>query len=132
MSLQELLKSATKTAFDALLDIAQTMTIRHTSQGEYDPIEGTVTGVTVQDYQCRGVFLNYNYKDAALSINSQANTATSISGDKKVLIEADSLDYRPMPNDILIVGTEEYIICSIKETKPGNVSFIYELQIKVS
>lgn len=134
MGLQATIQNAANAAFNALGDISQELTLRRKGTGgQYDPVTGRYNGTSSSiDYPCRGVLLNFNFKDAGIAYRAGNNGALLLTGDKKALIEAASLKVVPSTCDMLIANGTEYVITAIKETKPGTMCVIYELQVKLA
>ena len=122
MGLQNVIKNATGAAFNAMGDIPQTLTIRRTEGGTYNPATGTVTGETTTDYPCRGVILDFT--------RDMIDGTLILAGDKQATIEAASLAVEPRPSDDLIQDGASWNIIAVDVVKPGSVPFLYKLQVR--
>lgn len=98
----------------------QTVTLSHSSYGEYDPELGTVAN-TISITVSKGVMFDYGEKEI--------NGTTIIRGDKRLLISPIEIT-EIVIGDTITVGTKSYTVTEVIETNPAGTNLLFEVSIR--
>jgi len=98
------------------------ITIKGEIKGTFDPTTGKYTGGSQTTRQAYGIVTAYarNEIDGTLI---QAK-------DQKVLLAADSLSAPPEVGELLVVGSVEYRVVSVRAVEPGGTALLYKVQVR--
>ena len=108
------------TASRRLADIGQAITWLHdNNDGSFDPVKGATTAGTTTAYSANGVLLDFN----TMLIDGDNILRT----DKRFVMEAGDI---PEVHDVVTVNSVNYTVVAVRETSPGGVVVLYELQLR--
>lgn len=112
------------TALRLIAQFGQSVTLRDTTQGEYDPITGGTTPGTTTEQVGSCILQDYSLQESGA-----ANLAGSDirQNDKKILIAAKGLTPPTLSTRIIADG-HEWTAVSIKEINPAGTPLVYEIQ----
>lgn len=114
-------------ATDLIGDFGQSVVLTNISAGTHDPVTGAITAQSTTTQTVNAVVFEYTLRESGLQYGDGLQIEQ---GDKKVLISADDLTAAPtLKSKITIAGTV-WRVMNIKETSPGGVSILYELQVR--
>lgn len=112
------------TALNLIARFGQTITLRDTVPGEYDPVTGGSTPETTADQPAQAILQDYALQQAGMSY---AEGTVIQQGDKKILVAAQGLT-PPQLTTTVIADGENWTIVNIKEINPAGTPLVYELQ----
>lgn len=115
-------KDAQAVANSLLSEYGQSITLTHSTTGNYDPATGTVESTSTTATGRGAVF---DYPASGLS---QADGTLILQGDKKLLLSAVGIA-APVLNDLAIANGITYIIKNIKSLNPAGTVVMYECQL---
>ena len=108
-------------------DFGQSVVLTNISAGTHDPVTGAITSQATTTQTVNAVVFEYTLRDSGLQYGDGVQIEQ---GDKKVLISSADLTAAPtLKSKVTIAGTV-WRVMNIKETSPGGVSVIYELQVR--
>jgi hypothetical protein len=108
------------TALALLSKLGQSVILRRSAAGVYDPAAGLVNAQT-DDVTVKGALLNFNLGQTdEAGVLVQAN-------DKKMIMSPGVL---PTTKDTVIVQSVEYIVMSVMEINPAGVPVAYSLHLR--
>jgi hypothetical protein len=97
------------------------ITLQSITEGSYDPSTGDMSANTITTYSPFAIIGDYN--------GIKLTGGTIQQGDRKVTIAA--LGYAlPQPADKVIIDNESYNVIAVKNTWSGNLSALYEMQVR--
>lgn len=111
-------------ALDLISEFGQTITLRDTVPGEYDPVSGAQTPDVEVDQAAQAILQDYALQQAGMSY---AEGTTIRQGDKKIMVAAQGLT-PPQLTTTVIAGGATWTIVNIKEINPAGTPLVYELQ----
>ena len=117
--------NAQSTVLELLDQFGQQVIIKRDTGGSFDPVTGTNTPGTVEDYTATAILADYSLKESG--IRNQPETLIQ-AGDKKVTVAAKGLDIVPRLKDRVVANGVEYAVHNIKEVNPAGTPVLYELQ----
>lgn len=110
-------------ALQLITEFGQTVTLKRTQAGEYDPETGTRGNGLVEEQPAQGILLDYT------GIEFQASTQIQ-QGDKKLKVAAKGLGWPPgLANKAVIQGMT-YSVINVNETNPAGTPLVYTLQVR--
>ena len=111
-------------ALEMITEFGQSVTIRKTEPGEYDPeTGGEAPGGTVEQI-AQGILLDFTGQEFQ-------NNSLIKQGDKKLKIAAQGLEWVPgLLNKVIIQGRTWSIVPPLKEVNPAGTPILYELQVR--
>ena len=112
--------SLAATALRLLQDKGQSVSLSRETGGTFDPILGSTSGATTTAWTGYGAAFDYK--------SAQVDGVMVIKGDIRLLLEA--VDTTPEMGDRATVDSIDYQVISVKETSPGGVVVMYELQLR--
>lgn len=112
------------TALRLIERFGQTITLRDTVPGEYDPVTGGSTPETTVDQPAQAILQDYAIQQAGMSY---AEGTVIQQGDKKILVAAQGLTPPQLTTTVLADGAT-WTIVNIKEINPAGTPLVYELQ----
>lgn len=112
------------TALRLITQFGQTITLRDTVPGEYDPVTGETTPETPIDQPAQAILQDYALQQAGMSY---AEGTVIKQGDKKILVAAQGLT-PPTLTTTVIAGGSTWTIVNIKEINPAGTPLVYEIQ----
>jgi len=111
-------------ALDLITKYGQTVTIRDSVKGGYNPGSGTTAPDTVTERTAQGILLDFTGQEF------QTNTLIKV-GDKKLKIAARGLSEPPtLLSKVVVQGRTWSIIPPLKEINPAGTPLLYELQVR--
>lgn len=121
------------TALRLIEQFGQTITLRDTVPGEYDPVTGGSTPETTVDQPAQAILQDYALQQSGMSY---AEGAVIKQGDKKILVAAMAKDANGQPAQLtppqltttVIADGATWTIVNIKEINPAGTPLVYELQ----
>lgn len=117
-------------ALESLLEAGQTVKLRRTVPGEYDPSTGGAVDVDV-DYEGTGAAFDYSLQDSGQA--SDPNTLIRV-GDKQLYLAVTQTNGDAMPtpltSDRMVIGAAVWSVQNVKEVNPAGVPVLYELNLR--
>jgi len=121
------------TALRLIERFGQTITLRDTVPGEYDPVTGSQTPDVEVDQPAQAILQDYALQQSGMSY---AEGTVIKQGDKKILVAAMTKDANDQPvqltpptlTTIVIADGATWTIVNIKEINPAGTPLVYELQ----
>ncbi|WP_312381618.1 hypothetical protein [Stutzerimonas balearica] len=121
------------TALRLIERFGQTVTLRDTVPGEYDPVDGSQTPDVEVDQPAQAILQDYALQQSGMSY---AEGTVIKQGDKKILVAAMTNDANGQPvqltpptlTTIVIADGATWTIVNIKEINPAGTPLVYELQ----
>ncbi|WP_248739501.1 hypothetical protein [Pseudomonas sp. MWU12-2029] len=112
------------TALRLITQFGQSVTIRATTVGEYDPEAGSAPPDSTKEQTAQGVLLDFTGQEFQ-------NNSLIKQGDKKLKIAAQGLEWVPdLLNKVIIQGRTWSIVPPLKEVNPAGTPILYELQVR--
>jgi hypothetical protein len=102
----------------------QTITLRDTVPGEYDPVTGEQTPDVEVDQPAQAILQDYALQQSGMSY---AEGTVIKQGDKKILVAAQGITPPTLTTTVLADGAT-WTIVNIKEINPAGTPLVYELQ----
>jgi len=112
------------TALRLIERFGQTITLRDTVPGEYDPVTGGSTPETTVDQPAQAILQDYALQQSGMTY---AEGTVIKQGDKKILVAAQGLT-PPQLTTTVLAGGVTWTIVNIKEINPAGTPLVYELQ----
>ncbi len=112
------------TALNLIARFGQSITLRDTVPGEYDPVTGGSTPETTVDQPAQAILQDYALQQAGMSY---AEGTVIRQGDKKILVAAQGLTPPTLTTTVIADGAT-WTIVNIKEINPAGTPLVYELQ----
>lgn len=112
------------TALRLIERFGQTITLRDTVQGEYDPVTGSQTPDVEVERPAQAILQDYALQQSGMSY---AEGTVIQQGDKKILVAAQGLTPPQLTTTVLADGVT-WTIVNIKEINPAGTPLVYELQ----
>lgn len=112
------------TALNLIARFGQTITLRDTVPGEYDPVTGGSTPDVEVDQPAQAILQDYALQQAGMSY---AEGTVIQQGDKKIMVAAQGLT-PPALTTTVLAGGATWTIVNIKEINPAGTPLVYELQ----
>lgn len=112
------------TALNLIARFGQTITLRDTVPGEYDPVTGETTPGTIVDQPAQAILQDYALQQSGMSY---AEGTVIKQGDKKILVAAQGLTPPQLTTTVIADGAT-WTIVNIKEINPAGTPLVYELQ----
>jgi len=112
------------TALRLIERFGQTITLRDTVPGEYDPVTGGSTPETTVDQPAQAILQDYALQQAGMSY---AEGTVIQQGDKKILVAAQGLTPPTLTTTVIADGAT-WTIVNIKEINPAGTPLVYEIQ----
>ena len=112
------------TALNLIASFGQTITLRDTVPGEYNPVTGEMTPELPVDQPAQAILQDYALQQAGMSY---AEGTVIKQGDKKILVAAQGLT-RPTLTTTVIADGATWTIVNIKQINPAGTPLVYELQ----
>ena len=112
------------TALRLIERFGQTITLRDTVPGEYDPVTGSQTPDVEVSQPAQAVLQDYALQQAGMSY---AEGTVIKQGDKKILVAAQGLTPPTLTTTVIADGAA-WTIVNIKEINPAGTPLVYELQ----
>lgn len=112
------------TALRLIERFGQTITLRDTVPGEYDPVTGETTPETPIDQPAQAILQDYAPQQSGMSY---AEGTVIKQGDKKILVAAQGLTPPTLTTTVLADGAT-WTIINVKEINPAGTPLVYELQ----
>lgn len=121
------------TALRLIERFGQTITLRDTVPGEYDPVTGSQTPDVEVDQPAQAILQDYALQQSGMSY---AEGTVIKQGDKKILVAAMTTDANdeqvqitpPTLTATVIADGATWTIVNIKEINPAGTPLVYELQ----
>lgn len=111
-------------ALELISEFGQTITLRDTVPGEYDPVTGGSTPDVEVNQPAQAILQDYALQQAGMSY---AEGAVIKQGDKKIMVAAQGLTPPTLTTTVLADGAT-WTIVNIKEINPAGTPLVYELQ----
>ena len=112
------------TALNLIARFGQTITLRDTVPGEYDPVSGAQTPGVEVDQPAQAILQDYALQQAGMSY---AEGTVIQQGDKKILVAAQGLTPPQLTTTVIADGAT-WTIVNIKEINPAGTPLVYEIQ----
>jgi len=112
------------TALRLIERFGQTITLRDTVPGEYNPVTGEMTPELPVVQPAQAILQDYGLQQAGMSY---ADGTVIRQGDKKILVAAQGLT-PPQLTTTVIAGGATWTIVNIKEINPAGTPLVYEIQ----
>lgn len=112
------------TALRLIERFGQTITLRDTVPGEYDPVTGSQTPDVEVDQPAQAILQDYSLQQSGMSY---ADGTIIKQGDKKILVAALGIT-PPQLTTAVIADGATWTIVNIKEINPAGTPLVYELQ----
>lgn len=112
------------TALRLIEQFGQTIILRDTVPGEYDPVSGAQTPDVEVDQPAQAILQDYALQQAGMSY---AEGTVIKQGDKKILVAAQGLTPPTLTTTVLADGAT-WTIVNVKEINPAGTPLVYELQ----
>jgi hypothetical protein len=114
------------TALKLLTKFGRSVTLRKQTAGAYDPATSGAT-VTNTDYTGTGALFDFNER----ILGTQFENGTSVQmGDKYLLLASSGITVAPVPNDLLIFGSDTWTVLNVKIIAPAGTAVLYELHLR--
>jgi hypothetical protein len=114
------------TALKLLTKFGRSVTLRKQTAGAYDPATSGAT-VTNTDYTGTGALFDFNER----ILGTQFENGTSVQmGDKYLLLASSGITVAPVPNDLLIFGSDTWTVLNVKTIAPAGTAVLYELHLR--
>ena len=121
------------TALRLIERFGQTITLRDTVPGEYDPVSGATTPDVEVDQPAQAILQDYALQQSGMTY---AEGTVIKQGDKKILVAAMTTDANgqqvqitpPQLTTKVIADGATWTIVNIKEINPAGTPLVYELQ----
>lgn len=121
------------TALRLIERFGQTITMRDTVPGEYDPVTGSQTPDVEVNQPAQAILQDYALQQAGMSY---AEGTVIKQGDKKILVAAMTKDANDQPVQItppklttkVLADGATWTIVNVKEINPAGTPLVYELQ----
>lgn len=121
------------TALRLIERFGQTVTLRDTVPGDYDPVTGGSTPETTVDQPAQAILQDYALQQSGMSY---AEGTVIKQGDKKILVAAMTKDANGQPVQLtpptlataVIADGATWTIVNVKEINPAGTPLVYELQ----
>lgn len=111
-------------ALELISEFGQTITLRDTVPGEYDPVTGGSTPDVEVDQPAQAILQDYALQQSGMSY---AEGTVIKQGDKKILVAAQGLTPPTLTTTVIADGAT-WTIVNIKEINPAGTPLVYELQ----
>jgi hypothetical protein len=111
-------------ALELIAEFGQVGTLKEVKQGEYDPVTGEGAGSTEVAQAGNLILLEYNSNEAGV-INASGSLVQE--GDKKILLAAKGLEWKPAITTTLEADGQVWTIVNVKEINPAGTPLVYEL-----
>ena len=111
-------------ALELISEFGQTITLRDTVPGEYDPVTGSTTAETTVDQPAQAILQDYALQQSGMSY---AEGTVIKQGDKKILVAAQGLTPPTLTTTVIADGAA-WTIINIKQINPAGTPLVYELQ----
>jgi len=102
----------------------QTITLRDTVPGEYDPVTGGSMAETIVDQPAQAILQDYALQQSGMTY---AEGTVIKQGDKKILVAAQGLTPPTLTTTVIADGAT-WTIVNIKEINPAGTPLVYEIQ----
>jgi len=112
------------TALNLIASFGQTITLRDTVPGEYDPVTGGSTPDVEVDQPAQAILQDYALQQAGMSY---AEDTVIRQGDKKILVAAQGITPPTLTTTVIADGAT-WTIVNIKEINPAGTPLVYEIQ----
>lgn len=112
------------TALRLITQYGQTGVLKEVTPGEYDPVTGQGSEPSEITQVGQLILLEYTSNEAGV-INSTGSLVQE--GDKKILVAAKGLEWKPTITTTLDVDGRTWTIVNVKETNPAGTPLVYEL-----
>lgn len=112
------------TALNLIASFGQTITLRDTVPGEYDPVSGAQTPEVDVDQPAQAILQDYALQQSGMTY---AEGTVIKQGDKKILVAAQGLTPPTLTTTVIADGAT-WTIVNIKEINPAGTPLVYELQ----
>jgi hypothetical protein len=112
------------TALRLIEQFGQTITLRDTVPGEYDPVTGSQTPDVEVDQPAQAILQDYALQQSGMSY---AEGTVIKQGDKKILVAAQGLTPPQLTTTVIADGAT-WTVVNIKEINPAGTPLVYELQ----
>lgn len=112
------------TALNLIERFGQTITLRDTVPGEYDPVTGGSTPDVEVSQPAQAILQDYALQQAGMSY---AEGTVIKQGDKKILVAAQGITPPTLTTTVLADGAT-WAIVNIKEINPAGTPLVYEIQ----
>jgi hypothetical protein len=112
------------TALRLIEQFGQTITLRDTVPGEYDPVTGSQTPDVEVDQPAQAILQDYALQPSGMSY---AEGTVIKQGDKKILVAAQGLTPPQLTTTVIADGAT-WTVVNIKEINPAGTPLVYELQ----
>jgi len=121
------------TALRLIERFGQTITLRDTVPGEYDPVTGSQTPDVEVDQPAQAILQDYALQQSGMTY---AEGTVIKQGDKKILVAAMTKDANGQPVQLtpptltttVIADGATWTIVNVKEINPAGTPLVYELQ----
>ena len=111
-------------ALELISEFGQTITMRDTVPGEYDPVTGAQTPDVEVDQPAQAILQDYALQQAGMSY---AEGTVIKQGDKKILVAAQGLTPPTLTTTVIADGAT-WTIVNVKEINPAGTPLVFELQ----
>lgn len=112
------------TALRLIERFGQTITLRDTVPGEYDPVTGGSPPDVEVDQPAQAILQDYALQQSGMSY---ADGTVIKQGDKKILVAAQGITPPTLTTTVIADGAT-WTIVNIKEINPAGTPLVYELQ----
>lgn len=106
-----------------LTQFGQSIVLRRTSEGTFDPISGENIGSIVTNYTCQAVVSPYKARRVDGTIIKVGDVEVTISGSSLSVVPSQS-------TDDLIFGGETYKIVNFEKVSPAGTDILYIAQAR--
>lgn len=114
------------TALRLLTKFGRTVTLRKQTEGAYDPATSSAT-ITTTDYTGHGALFDFNERQLGTTF---APGSTIQIGDKRLSLAPSGITVAPVPNDLLIFGSDTWSVINVKTLAPAGTVVMYELHLR--
>ena len=112
------------TALRLIERFGQTIILRDTVPGEYDPVMGETTPELPVDQPAQAILQDYALQQSGMTY---AEGAVIKQGDKKILVAAQGITPPELTTTVIADGAT-WTIVNIKQINPAGTPLVYELQ----
>lgn len=105
----------------------QAMVLTRVTGGVFDPVAGSVSGATTQNFTVYGITSNYSSITRIASAN-QPNSMI-LGGDKKAIISAGVVV--PVPGDTLTIMGKVWTVIAVDALAPQGTDLLYTCQVRL-
>lgn len=110
-------------ALDLISEFGQTAELNDVIPGAYDPVTGVETADTPITQNAQLILIEYTLQESGAKYGEGTQVLT---GDKKILIAAKGLEWKPELTTTITADGDIWRIVNIKVSNPAGTPLVYE------